>query len=92
MSQAVKNLIAEVKKNDFYVPRDYKTIGGMWTVDTWRRNGVEVKLMDEGYTTVVIAKDLRVITGFNGKEYINYELGDEEKVNSILSDFKNIAS
>ncbi len=85
MSNIVNDLIGKVKKTEFYMPRGYQTIGGMWTVDTWMRDGVQVKVMDEGYTTVVQAEGLRVVTGYNGKEYTTYELGDEEVVNSFLS-------
>lgn len=84
MSKELFELIAKVKKTDFYIPREYKTIGGMWTVDTWSRDGVTVKVMDEGYTTVVRADGLEVISGYNGKEYVKYKMGDEETLKAVL--------
>lgn len=54
-------LVNLVKTNEHYVPRGYKTIGGMWTVDTWRKDDVVVRLMDEGYTVTVSAPGLEVV-------------------------------
>lgn len=84
MTNTIKTLIAKVKSNENYVPRDYQTIGGMWTVDTWKLGDVSVKLMDEGYTTVVTAPNLKIVVGYNGKEYVNFEIGNEELVEKIL--------
>ncbi len=87
MSKEVYDLISQVKKEDFYVPRGYKTIGGMWTVDTWMRDGVVVQVMDEGYTTLIKANGLAVISGYNGKDYVEYKQGNEEILKEILSKF-----
>lgn len=48
-------LYAIIRKPENYVPRDYQTIGGMWTVDTWRKGDVTLKIMDEGYTMIISA-------------------------------------
>lgn len=47
-------LVAKIKIKENFVPRDYKTIGGMWTVETWQKDDFEVQLMDEGYTLVLL--------------------------------------
>lgn len=60
----------------------------MWTVDTWKKGGLTVKVMDEGYTTVLEAPNLRVVSGYNGKEYVNFELGDEKIAEKILQEIK----
>lgn len=57
---AFERIVQAVRDKDYYVPRDFQTIGGMWTVDTWRRDGVTVQLMDEGYTTRIMAPGLDV--------------------------------
>jgi hypothetical protein len=49
-----------VRKKENYVPRNYKTIGGMWTVDTWFFNGVIFQVMDEGYTSCIFTDTLSV--------------------------------
>ncbi len=80
MSTVLKQIIAFVKQEPYYVPRAYQTIGGMWTVDTWQRAGVSVKVMDEGYTTVVEAPQVRVIDGVRG---IEFEKGSEEQLQQL---------
>lgn len=77
-------LIQAVKQPEFYVPRDYQTVGGMWTVDTWRRGDIEVLLMDEGYTTKVFAPGLEVVEGFNGEDYATFHKGSMDTVMEIL--------
>lgn len=36
MSSKIKTLISLVKKEENYIPRNYQTIGGMWTVDDYK--------------------------------------------------------
>jgi hypothetical protein len=57
---AFERIVQAVRDKDYYVPRDFRTIGGMWTVDTWRRDGITVQLMDEGYTTRIMVPGLDV--------------------------------
>ena len=83
----VDALIKAIRQPEFYVPRDYQTMGGMWTVDTWQRGDVTVRVMDEDYTTTVDAPGLKVVTGYNGKEYTRYDQGDEQQVLTILDSF-----
>lgn len=78
-------LISLIKKDEFYVPREYQTIGGMWTVDTWEWKGVKYQLMDEGYTQVITADGLEVVEGYLGGEIdIKYKKGNEEIVKSLI--------
>lgn len=61
-------IVRQIRANENYVPRPYQTIGGGWTVDTWKTTGKSgdeyiVRLMDEGYTT-----DLQVCT--TGQRFI----------------------
>ncbi len=57
---AFERIVLAVRDKDYHVPREFRTIGGMWTVDTWRRDGVTVQLMDEGCTTRIMAPGLDV--------------------------------
>lgn len=87
MNERILELIRAVKQKQNYVTRDYKSVGGMWTVDTWKQGSVTVKVMDEGYTTVVCAPGLDVVLGYNGKEYVEFRLGDLSIVDQILKQF-----
>lgn len=57
-----------------YQPRDYQTIGGMWTVDTWQDNGIVAQLMDEGWTRVIRAPGL--IAVMTGDDAMRFDRGD----------------
>lgn len=85
----IQTLISLINKPEFYVSRNYQTIGGMWTVDTWKRDGVTYELMDEGYTNVISADGLRVIEGYNGENYVRYEKGNGQIVKDLIKKFQN---
>ena len=82
----LNQIVSMVKQPDFYVPRDYQTIGGMWTVDTWKRGDVTVKLMDEGYTTVVEAPGVKVVSipRINNEVFDHFEKGTEADLDKLL--------
>ena len=61
-------LWSRVAQQNNYVPRDYPTIGGMWTVDRYRLGDIECRLMDEGWTQVICAPGLRVSVDGNCDE------------------------
>lgn len=88
MSNPLNRLIECVKRDEFYCPRPYTTVGGMWTVDTWCRGDVTVQLMDEGYTILVFAPGLKVVSGYSGKDYTFYSQGNESLVKELLGKFK----
>jgi hypothetical protein len=50
-----------VRQEAFYLPRTAPTVGGMWTVDTWQRDGITAQLMDEGWTQVIRTEMLHAI-------------------------------
>lgn len=58
--QKIEKLFKHVRENGQYVERDHKTIGGMWTVDTWVLGNLKVQLQDEGATRAVLADGLNV--------------------------------
>jgi hypothetical protein len=85
------NLIGLIKQDEFYVPREYQTIGGMWTIDTWERDGVRYQLMDEGYTQVITADNLKVVEGYiDGEIHIKYEKGNEQMIKELIIKFNPI--
>lgn len=51
--------IVRTEKN--YVPRNYQTVGGMWTIDTYKKGEVTLQVMDEGWTTRIASKDIEMI-------------------------------
>ena len=75
-------LVKLVKTEEHYVPRGYKTIGGMWTVDTWRKNDVVVRLMDEGYTVTVSAPGLEVVDSGGA---IVFKQGNAELIERVFN-------
>jgi hypothetical protein len=85
----VTDIIKIVKQKQCYIPREYKTVGGIWTVDTYKLGEVTVQVMDEGYTTVIQAPSLKIVSGYNGQEYVRYELGDELIAETVLQSLQN---
>lgn len=63
-TKIIESLVGEifnwVRANGSYIPRNYKTMGGAWTVDTWALGDVKVQLMDEGATQVVLTDTMAV--------------------------------
>ena len=76
----IQKIVDIVKTVEHYVPRGYKTIGGMWTVDMWRKGNVVVRLLDEGYTTIITAPGLRVVDSGNGTVFEQGTAEDLEKL------------
>lgn len=48
-----EELKGALMQDQYYIPREYYTAGDRWTVDTWEREGLTLKLMDEGWTTII---------------------------------------
>jgi hypothetical protein len=60
----IKELIFILRADENYTHRGYDTIGGMWTIDTWKKNGVSFQLMDEGATSRVFSLDFDVVLNY----------------------------
>ena len=79
--QLKKNI--KIDKN--YVRRNYETIGGMWTVDTWENNGIIYQLMDEGATGRLFLKDeLDVLSDYHDK--LTFQKGNMDTLKKLLKD------
>lgn len=57
--------IIQVKKN--YIERQTPTIGGMWTVDTYKMLDAVLQIMDEGYTSKIFTTHLELICHYDNK-------------------------
>jgi hypothetical protein len=85
-------LVAKIKIKENFVPRDYKTIGGMWTVETWQKDDLKVQLMDEGYTLVLLKMndenkvDWKIMR--NGKDELFFENISEKEFQEKYSEEK----
>lgn len=86
LEDTFQRIVSVVKQPKFYVPREYKTIGGMWTVDTWVRDEVTVQVMDEGYTTRIIAPGIQVTNSYPSP--ISFQRGDKEMLYKLLKDMQ----
>ena len=74
-----------VRKSENYVPRNYQTVGGMWTVDTYKKGDVTFQLMDEGYTSVIRTEDVIVTDGRkDGKQVIWFDRGGLQDLHIVF--------
>lgn len=60
--QHVENI---VRQTIYYVPRNYKTVGGMWTVDTYKKGSITLQVMDEGWTVRIFTDKVKA-TDYGG--------------------------
>ena len=85
--QKVQTLIDLVKQTEYYVPRNYQTIGGMWTIDTYERDGIKVQVSDEGYSTSIYAENLIVWVRWDyktNKDWVEFREGNVVTVENLL--------
>ena len=79
-----KTIREKIKKRENLIPRNFKTMGGMWTVDTYEKNGIRFQLMDEGYTSRIFVMDeLDVCLDCN--DNLKFYKGDENKLREVAS-------
>lgn len=77
-----------VKCKGSRVERDYGTVGGIWTVNTWKLNNIIVNVMDEGYTDRIYVRDkLDVCRSYKGE--LSFSLGDIGTLKSIYEEVVN---
>lgn len=73
-----------IRKKENYIPRNYQTVGGMWTVDTWRYDNIIIQLMDEGYTQRILTTDLDVFQ--NCRNELTFMKGDKTILERIAGE------
>lgn len=71
-----------IQTEENYVPRDYQTIGGMWTVDTYKYKGLTLTMMDEGWTIRIAGEGVDLIN--RGDDY-ELRKGNISELDEILS-------
>lgn len=81
----IKNI---VKQRENIVPRNYQTIGGMWTVDTYKLGDVTVQIMDEGYSARLFTNpsELDVVESYhNGSTQLEFRAGNADDIAALLA-------
>ncbi len=72
-----------------YIPREHRTIGGMWTADTWKFNGVTCRLEDEGYSRTILTDD----EIFYAHQFSDKDVRiDKGNIEDLLRIYKKISS
>lgn len=81
-----QEVVKSIKVTDNYVPRDFQTMGGAWTRDTWRRGDITVYMEDEGYTTGLMVHRGDALVLHITQTYIRdleYRVGDEAALRAL---------
>lgn len=74
-----------LRDRKYYVPRDYQTIGGMWTTDTYKHNGVTLQVMSEGYELRILSEGLDIIkTTTNFSEELTFKKGSKSNLEEVF--------
>lgn len=72
-----------IKKEENYVERKSETIGGMWSVESWKKDDIIFSIMDEGYTERIYIKDtLEVIKRYDNR--LVFKLGTYEDLVELV--------
>jgi hypothetical protein len=66
MEEFFQTIADYVHKPEYFVPRDYQTVGGMWSVDRYTRDNINYRVFDEGYGSEIFTEDLRVRCLYTG--------------------------
>ena len=85
IQNAFSKIFWAIRKDENYIPRPYKSIGEMWTVDTWEKDGVRVQLLDEGSTRKIISEILVCVENYNGD--VSFDKGAENDLFSLSQRF-----
>lgn len=87
MKEKWNAIVKLLKKPENYIPRNYQTIGGMWTVDTYALNGYKFRLEDEGYTQVLLNDSGSFMAILNFKNEISILRGTEQDFETMANHF-----
>jgi hypothetical protein len=80
--KAIFNQIEDiVRQTIHYEPRNYQTVGGMWTVDTYKKGDITLQVMDEGFTVRVITDK---VSAMNRGGYFEVSKGTVEDFEEVL--------
>ncbi len=73
-----------VRTHGEYIERDHKTMGGMWTVDTWVLGDIRVQLMDEGSTQAVLSDNFNAYSTY-GRE-VTFIRGGAQELETLYAE------
>lgn len=76
-------IFEQIRTEENYTPRNYKTMGGMWTVDTWKSGDTTIQLMDEGYTRRILTNVLDIYDTVNK---IEFKKGNEKDLEQLFEE------
>jgi hypothetical protein len=77
-----------VKRRENYVPQKYQSVGGVWTVDTYKLGPVTVQIMDEGYSARLFTRpsELDVFEFCRGNETVlEFRAGSADDLAALLA-------
>lgn len=86
--EAYYKLKNTLRQSENYVPRPYQTIGGMWTTDTYKKDGVTLQIMDEGYSARLFTEldKLDVLeTNVGHMTTLEFKAGDMDTIKDLLA-------
>jgi hypothetical protein len=84
--KAIFNKVTSILMNrNYYVPRSYLTVGGIWTVDTYSKGDVTVQVMDEGWTIRLITSNVVATESGNTFRIDKGSLEDFQEVLELVS-------
>ena len=86
--EAFNIIYSKVKNPANYIPREYKTVGGMWTVDTYQLGSIKAHSMDEGYTDKILTDHVIVLRYHTGT--IDFIKGDEQALIKLAGELGNV--
>ena len=74
--EAYRLIRNKIRKNENYIPREYKTVGGMWTVDTWKLGETSYNLTEGD--SWIFHPNPRITVREDYSSNLHYEDGTEE--------------
>lgn len=60
-----------------YIHRNYSSMGGIWTTDTWKKGDITTRLGDDGWTKMILVEK-RLLVYEDGNGEITFYKGTEE--------------
>lgn len=77
-----------IRKDENFIPRNYQTIGGMWTTDTWKKHGIRALLQDEGYTRALVTE---TVTAYQtGDHPMMFLRGSKDELREEIEQFNRL--
>jgi len=78
-------IFLNIRYDENYVPGNFHSIGGKWTIDTWQKNGITIQLEDE--TNAILTDNLQV--RLNSDNSLRFSKGSVEDLLILHDNFFN---